>query len=151
MAKIDSKLGLLFPDIHINLLGKLNITFLFEPFFFIFNLLIALLNVESNLNEITNFWKSFDLWTLVSTTTLNPFALAGSFMAEFNALLPGFYYVRPTTTPPSSWWGVIFGFVYNIYWKQFIWTWEPFDSYLKYLIKAAEATGDGGLSWVLFF
>jgi hypothetical protein len=88
---------------------------------------------------------------MINSTAFNPLAIVATMMADWNAVLPDFYYVRPAANPPTTTWGIIFGFVYNVYWKQFIWTWEPFDSFFKYNIKAAEATGNAGASWTSFF
>jgi hypothetical protein len=56
------------------------------------------------------------------------------YMADWNSVLPNFYYVRPEPVAPLSIEKVVWGLVWNVYWKQLIWTWEPFNSYIKYNI-----------------
>jgi len=96
-------------------------------------------------------FNNIDFFSVIASTQFNPLAMVANLMEDWNSVLPNFYYVRPEATAPASWWKTIFGFVFNVYWKQLIWTWEPFDAYFKYNAQSVESAGAAGVSWATFF
>lgn len=96
--------------------------------------------------------EEFDIISVVSNTEFNVLAWAADSMAEWNGILPDMYYVRPEKkVPEDSLWKMIFGDIYTIYWSQLIWTYEPFDAYIRYNIAATEVFLQSGDSYVKAF